>query len=104
MNDSWIGMPGEAFDDYGDRIAGMYDTSNTPAKTLDAGPAMTACRPGSSGYGPIRELGRFYDMLRARRRTAREVGRTDRSSQSSIVSPQALEAPTARPRPGVCDH
>ena len=48
-------------------------------------------RPGSGARGPIRELGLFYETL------VRKRG-------STILSPQTVEALTARHRVGMYDH
>ena len=96
MNDSWVGMRPDAFDAYGDRIAVMHKvTADGKVVPLDPRPVATSCRPGSSGWGPIRELGRFYEMLMRRGRI---------SPQSSVLSAQAVEAITARHRSGVLDE
>jgi CubicO group peptidase (beta-lactamase class C family) len=69
MNDSWIGMPPEQFRAYGRRIAPVYDTSRGSFEqdqfnNTEAGAVMP--RPASGGRGPMRELGRLYEMLRNR--------------------------------------
>ena len=66
MNDSWIGMPPEAYRVYADRIAPMYSTSigqPRPVPLWNSEKGCAICRPGSNGRGPIRELGRFYEWL-----------------------------------------
>ena len=65
MTDSWIGMPQDVYDGYGDRIVPVYNTAgdtieNLPYHTADE---VTSCVPGGNGRGPMRELGRFYEML-----------------------------------------
>jgi len=65
MNDSWLALPREKFDAYGERVAQMFDTfggKQTVALLQDV-TGMAICRPGSSARGPIRELARFYQML-----------------------------------------
>ncbi|MBI5093136.1 MAG: beta-lactamase family protein [Candidatus Hydrogenedentes bacterium] len=65
MNDSWIGMPPERYRGYGGRIGVMYNTFQgqcAPAG-FDSETYCVSCRPGGGGRGPIRELGRFYEML-----------------------------------------
>lgn len=95
MRDSWVGMPPEQFDAYGDRIAVMHKvTSAGQAVPLNAKVVATSCRPGSSGWGPIRELGRFYEMLQGR-------GQLD---AHRVLSPQSVEAITARHRAGMFDE
>ncbi len=66
MNDSWIGMPESAANDYADRIA--VTLSGKPGSmrpTNHRANHLAQCRPGANGRGPIRELGRFYEMLLA---------------------------------------
>jgi CubicO group peptidase (beta-lactamase class C family) len=70
MNDSWLGMPPERYDEYYDRIVPMHFADgnalpihNPYAPFRDSREAMANCRPGGNGRGPIRELGRFYDAL-----------------------------------------
>jgi CubicO group peptidase (beta-lactamase class C family) len=95
MFDTWIGMPAEKFEQYGDRIAPMYKiTSDNQAIPLNARATATSTRPGSSGWGPIRQLGRFYQMLDNR-------GSLD---DARILLPQTVEAITARHRTGMFDH
>lgn len=65
MQDSWVGMPKDRYAAYGDRLGLIYDTSGNrpvPMKPRDADEAAQ-CKPGSGGYGPVRELGYFYEML-----------------------------------------
>jgi CubicO group peptidase (beta-lactamase class C family) len=68
MRDSFIGMPQESYDALVDRLAAEYDTSR-PNRTVPAEPPKpelcALVRPGGSGRGPVRELGQFYEMLRA---------------------------------------
>ena len=66
MRDSWIGMPPERYRAYGDRLGVLYVTSKQPIQPLppyDTEQAITHCRPAANGQGPVRELGRFYQML-----------------------------------------
>ena len=128
MNDSWVGMSLDTFHAYGDRIALMQDTTKSPSVPLDAERIATSCRPGSGGWGPVRELGRFYEMLMNRGRVSVLVGSaladgispkpgtyssgtipsakadpTKRSEKIAILSPQGVEAITARHRAGMMD-
>jgi len=68
MLDSWIGMPRERYLAYGSRLGKMFDAERSPpaARTWDREVHVVGCSPGGNGYGPIRELGRFYEMLLAR--------------------------------------
>ena len=69
MRDTWIGMPSSQFQAYGGfegRIAPMYSTDHQPPQIkemVNTEAGCTQCRPGANARGPIRELGRFYQML-----------------------------------------
>jgi CubicO group peptidase (beta-lactamase class C family) len=92
MVDSWVGMPAERYRAYGQRIAFMYDTSKLPrreAAGANAEPDAAALRPGSNGRGPMRELGRFYEMLLTK--------------GAGVLRPQTAEALVARHRVGMYD-
>lgn len=90
MHDTWIGLPPEQHEEYGNRIAIMYyrDKGELQPHPWHSPEYCAAVSPGGSTRGPIRELGRFYEMLLAR-------GRHD---HTVIVSPQTVEALTARHR------
>ena len=100
MNDSWVGVPTERYRGYGDRMGFMHETgSGGPAPARNQHPSDTeagaaACRPGSNGRGPVRELGFFYEML---------LGRGARNGKR-VLSTQTVEALTARHRAGLFDH
>ena len=70
MKDSWIGMPVEVYRKYGDRMGTMMNTDGAklaPAEHYsDIGQEgwATICVPGGNGHGPMRELARFYEMMR----------------------------------------
>lgn len=71
MNDCWIGMPPEVREAYGDRLGVLVNTEKRDANdklllrphpwSTPAG--ISACVPGANGYGPMRELAHFYEML-----------------------------------------
>lgn len=65
MTDSWLALPEEQFGQYGGRIAPMHTTIEGACKPTELQDArgMAICRPGSSARGPIRELGKLYEML-----------------------------------------
>ena len=65
MRDSWLGMTPETYRAYGDRIAPTYTlTGDGLVKAAMHGEAQCVpCFPAGNGRGPIRELGRFYEML-----------------------------------------
>jgi len=67
MRDSWLRLPFEKYKSYGDRLALMHDTAavKREADFMQDAAGMAQCRPGSSARGPIRELGKLYEMLLA---------------------------------------
>ena len=94
MNDSWIGIPVEAYRNYGDRIAPMYSTAigqPRPVPLWNSEKGCAICRPGSNGRGPIRELGRFYEWL------------LDPQS-SPVLKPEIVQQLTKRHRIGMFDQ
>lgn len=95
MRDSWIGMPVETFTQNAERLAPLYDTQPDHPVQLDwsSEKRVTRCSPGANGWGPARELGRFYEMLL-------KGGRWD---GVQILLPQTVEALTARHRSGLFD-
>lgn len=94
--DSWIGVPQERLCAYGDRVSGFYDTQgDLPRPNLsDAEARGLPYRPGGSGRGPVRELGRFYEVLLA----------GGNRGGVRILSPQTVEALTAGHRIGMFDE
>ena len=105
MADSWVGMPVETWRRYRERgsLCPMYDTGVPPGaaprpEDWDSEAWCTGTHPGGNGYGPIAELGRFYEMLLARGRAGAAA------SGRRILSPQSVEALTARHRAGMLDH
>jgi len=98
MNDSWLGMPPERYDEYGDRLGVMQRMENgkpTPLAPWHTREAVTHCRPAGNGQGPIRELGRFYEMLLA----GGQLPGHDR-----ILQPETVRALTSRQRIGMYDQ
>ncbi len=95
MQDSWIGMPREQFLAYDGRLATMYSTENSTPRPRGwrREPHVVGCSPGGNGYGPLRELGRFYEMLLAR----------GSWNGTRILSPQTVEALTTPHRVGLLD-
>ncbi|MCP3961569.1 MAG: beta-lactamase family protein [bacterium] len=95
MRDSWVGMPREKFEAYGDRLGRMYSTENgRMERAWNREAHVVGCSPGGNGYGPIRELGRFYEMLLSR----------GRWQDTKILSPQTVEAMTVPHRVGMHDQ
>lgn len=102
MDDSWVGMPAERYRAYGERIVPMYNTEVPPG---DDGPPphrwhreewVTRPSPGGNGRGPVRELGLFYETLLA--------GGVSPRTGHRLLTPQTVEALTARHRVGLFDH
>ena len=96
MNDSWLAIPPERYRAYGERIGILHNTERTPQfpQLFDSEERCAVCRPGGSGHGPVRELGRFYEMLLAR----------GTFGGKKVLSPQTVEALTARHRVDLHDH
>ncbi len=96
MRDSWVGMTVEDYTRYRDRVGIMQNTD--PAAKIphawDTPEMASLCKPGGNGRGPARELARFYQMLL-------NGGSLD---GVRLVSPQTVEAMTARHRVGLFDH
>ena len=95
MHDSWVGMPREQFQAYGERLGRMYSTEgNAPTERgWRREVHVVGCSPGGNGHGPIRELGRFYETLLSR---GNWNGRR-------LLSPQTIEALTTPQRVGLRD-
>jgi CubicO group peptidase (beta-lactamase class C family) len=97
MTDCWVGMPAARFAAYGDRIGTMHSTSSgaaIPLGMFDTPEALRVCSPGGGGRGPVRQLARLYEAMLAR-------GDLD---GGRVLSPQSVEAITARHRVGLYDE
>jgi CubicO group peptidase (beta-lactamase class C family) len=97
MVDCWVGMPEDRVAGYADRVGTMHDTSEGQAVArdeLDAPAALVRCSPGGGGRGPMRQLARLYEMLR----------RHGELDGARVLTPQTVEALTARHRVGLFDH
>ena len=97
MHDTWAAIPVEQHAAYGDRIGRMFTREQGELRMLDWHEAArcSAASPGSNTRGPIRELGRFYEML---------LLRDGESSTGRVLSPQSVAALTARHRVGEFDQ
>lgn len=97
MADSWIGMPSERYQAYAaeSRIGAMWNTEEEAPKPhgWDTEERVVRPSPGGNGFGPMRELGRFYEML---------LGRGSWRAQR-ILLPQTVEAFTTPHRVGMVD-
>jgi len=129
MNDSWVAMTPEAYRSYDTRLGIMQKTEGGTVSDLgmDTEAACTNARPSGSGHGPMRELGRFYEMLLVGgtvptsktewegeapaepKRALERPGSAGASPSSGsvvhrIISPQTVEALVARHRAGLYDQ
>jgi CubicO group peptidase (beta-lactamase class C family) len=115
MDGSWVGMPAERWraDRDEGRLGLLYNTEGAPPRAhgWTSEERLVATNPGGNGYGPMRELGRFYEMLlaRGRGRGSGEGGESDGGDDRAhrahrVLSAQAVEALTARHRVGLLDQ
>jgi CubicO group peptidase (beta-lactamase class C family) len=96
MTDCWVGMPRDIYRSYGRRIGYLYDTSNGQSRLAhgNSEDEATSVRPGGNGRGPMRQLGKLYEMLLFKGRLP---------DAPRMLLPQTVEAMTTRHRAGVCD-
>jgi CubicO group peptidase (beta-lactamase class C family) len=99
MTDCWVGMPPERHAAYGGRIGTMHATSDAAAgavvlDSLDAAQMLAYCIPGGGGRGPMHQHAQLY----------RALLRHGELGGVRILSPQTVEAMTARHRVGVFDE
>jgi CubicO group peptidase (beta-lactamase class C family) len=96
MRDSWVGMSDQQYDAYGQRMGTIVDMTKPerPEIRYASRAGATHCAPGSSGFGPIRELGMFYEMLLA----GGERG------DERILSADSVAEMTRRQREGMFDE
>ena len=99
MNDSWIGMPVEQFQQYAEdeRLGVMHITEKGEPDPEYPGNALEGNimpRPGANGRGPMRKLARFYQMLAG----------GGSLEGTKILSPQTVEAMSSHQRVGMFDH
>jgi CubicO group peptidase (beta-lactamase class C family) len=102
MSDSWIGMPPEMFRHYGERIGFIHVTDpagTRPHPTWNSESAAAVCRPGSNTRGPIRELGKFYEML-----LRAVTGRPPLAGRPVVLSRESIRELTTRQRIGLYDQ
>jgi CubicO group peptidase (beta-lactamase class C family) len=73
----------------------MWNTEKSPPEPQgwETEERCTRSHPGGNGYGPVRELGRFYEML---------LGRGSFRSQRLLL-PQTVDLFTSRQREGMVD-
>ncbi len=114
MDDCWIGMPADRYAAYGERIVPMLGAdppmrqplsqanvsqANVKALGWTKKEMVTRCNPAGNGCGPMRQLGRFYEMLLQRGQLSNGT-----TAGMRILSPQAVEAFTCPHRVGLYDH
>lgn len=102
MDDCWVGVPVDRFEAYGDRIGRMFLTENgTPEpRRWHTERHVCGCSPGGNGYGPLRQLARFYEVLLDGGRFGVDADGTPRH----VIRPQTVEALTTPHRVGLYDQ
>lgn len=101
MESCWIGMPAERYRRLRDRLATTWDTSGDGRPEPLGWESEKRCvrpSPAGGGRGPLRGLGRFYEMLLAGGRVPGGNG------ERRLLTPQTVEALTARHRVGMEDR
>lgn len=95
MDDCWLGIPAERYDELRPRLAPVYDSGGDgePHPWTERSFA-TRCSPAGGGFGPVAQLARFWRMLLA-------GGELD---GVRLLTPQTVAALTARHRVGLLDH
>jgi CubicO group peptidase (beta-lactamase class C family) len=97
MRDAWIGMPVDRYVSYReeDRLGVMWNTAKAAPEAFgwETEERCTHAHPGGNGYGPVRELGRFYEML---------LGRGSFQGRRLLL-PQTVDLFTSRQREGMVD-
>ncbi len=94
MADTWIAMTPERFAAYGDRIGVMYNTTDpkapAPISALATAAPYAKAHASRSAVGPVADLVTFFAALAA--------------GGAPILSPQTVDAMTARHRAGLVDE
>ena len=96
MDDCWVGMPPARYREYGERLALLpnMEKPERPPHHYSSERGATDCIPGAGGYGPMRELAMFYEML---------LGGGQRHGMH-ILSATSVEQMTSRQRVGMYDQ
>ena len=98
MDDSWIGMPRDVIERYGDRLGITFDTSSGEPRPRSFAPdqpeQLAAVMPGGNGRGPVRELARLLELL----------GGGGEREGVRLLSSASVAAMTARQREGLFDE
>ena len=95
LHETWVSLDGEEYAEHAARLGKMFVRESAGLRLLDWHERGRCQRPspGANSRGPIRELGRFYEMLL-------NEGATP---NGRIVSAQTVAAMTARHRVGEFD-
>ncbi|HEY4329723.1 MAG TPA: serine hydrolase domain-containing protein [Phycisphaerae bacterium] len=97
MKDTWLAMSPDEYRAYGNRIGFLYDTAvkpPVPLKNYDTELAASRARPSASCRGPVRELAKFYEMLR----------RGGEVNETRLLKQETVAAMTMRQRVGMYDQ
>lgn len=96
MVDTHFALTPEMEGNYQGRVGVMYDTEGQEPVvcSADSPSERQRVRPGSSARGPVRELGRFYEMLL----NSGSIG------GRAVLSPESVADLTARQRVGLKDQ
>lgn len=100
MQNSWNGMPTDAWASYGDTIGMMWARRRAQLELLSSHEQRmcVAASPGGNFRGPINELGAFYEML---------LGQGTRNVEGNavtILQPDSVQDLSARHREGKVDN
>lgn len=98
MDHAWLAMSPEQGLAQGDLMGVMQQTRMKPPQAcgVEGTPASwSVCRPGSSSRGPIRELGRLYEVL---------LGQGVAPSGVRLLGEATVREFTGRQRQGMYDH
>jgi CubicO group peptidase (beta-lactamase class C family) len=93
IRDSWLALDEQLIQQYGARLAWVYDTSGGVTKPRDdwnGVDGMKRCRPGGNARGPVHELARFYEALRR--------------GGENILNRETVSLVTSRQRAGMLDE
>lgn len=90
MADAWMVLPPDRAEAYGDRVGVMHDTSAPEPGARALTDVPVEARPSSSAVGPAHDLVRLYQALLGGGRP--------------VLSPQAVDAMTARHRTSLPDE
>ncbi len=96
MGDSHFALSAEQYRNLGDRAGVLYNTQHQPprANRWDTVEQAAYERPGASARGPVRDLGRFYEMLLNQ----------GRGLAGLVLEPESVAELTSRQRAGMLDQ